>query len=280
MALMQPEGLVHGHYECRSLDETLPVFTDLLAAEVVERRNDLAVVKHPNTELLLIVHEGGTDAPDKPSGNHYGFRVADHTEVEAAWDYISQHQDEYGIRSISKPSASHFAYSTYLNEPGGNTLEIEYYNPRAAIHGRNIAAQHWTEPLSADRFPGRGYVPQALSHGTLQCDDKQTSNQFYTDVLGLAIVGGGQRSTYIGHPDTPWYLVVQPEEQRDYLRPVNRFTLKLTSPSAVAKAHERLGRLESGVTELGELEESSGEAHFLLSDLDSNWWEITSTAEA
>ncbi|MCH7573154.1 MAG: hypothetical protein IH891_09600, partial [Planctomycetes bacterium] len=32
MAILKLEGLVHGHYECRSLDETLPVFTDLLAA--------------------------------------------------------------------------------------------------------------------------------------------------------------------------------------------------------------------------------------------------------
>jgi hypothetical protein len=29
--------MTEGHYECRSLDETLPIFTELLAAEVVER---------------------------------------------------------------------------------------------------------------------------------------------------------------------------------------------------------------------------------------------------
>ena len=39
MALLEPESLSYGHYECRSLDETLPVFTDLLASEVVRRED-------------------------------------------------------------------------------------------------------------------------------------------------------------------------------------------------------------------------------------------------
>ena len=29
--MLNTTGLIAGHYECRSLDETLPVFTDLLA---------------------------------------------------------------------------------------------------------------------------------------------------------------------------------------------------------------------------------------------------------
>jgi hypothetical protein len=160
MALLKPDGLIHGHYECRSFDDTLPVFTDLLAAEVVQRRGHMAVVKHPNTDWLLIMHESGPDAPAKPHGNHYGFCVADHTEIEAAWEYIGQRKKEYGIRSLSKPHASHFAYSIYLDEPGGNTLELEYYNPRAADHGRQVAASHWHSPLTEERFPARGYIPR------------------------------------------------------------------------------------------------------------------------
>ena len=37
MSIFKTTGLVAGHYECRSLAETLPVFTDLLAMEVVEQ---------------------------------------------------------------------------------------------------------------------------------------------------------------------------------------------------------------------------------------------------
>src|SRR5205814_47231 len=83
-------------------------------------------------------------------------------------------------------------------------------------------------------FPGRGYVPQALTHGTLECHDKDASAAFYRDVLGLQIAGGGRISVYIKHPATPWYLVVLPMPKRkNPLRPVNRFTLTLASAVAV-----------------------------------------------
>ncbi len=279
MALLSPEALTYGHYECRSLDETLPVFTDLLASEVIERSDGVAVVKHPNTPWMLVVHECGPDAPSKPRANHYGYRVADHTEIDAAAAYLRERQAEYGLTSIDGPRGSHFAYSVYIDEPGGNTIEIEYYNQRAALHGRQIAAGHWSEPLSPERFPGRGYVPQALSHGTMQCDDKETSSRFYTEILGLQIVGGGNVATYIGAADTPWYIVVLPATTRTPLRPVNRYTLKLASCADVLAAHDALGRLSDGVTELGEPRDDGGETWFLLSDLDRNWWEITSSSE-
>lgn len=274
--MLKPIGLIHGHYECRFLDETLPVLTDLLALEVVGRRDGEAALKHPNTDWLLIVHEGGPRAPDKPHNNHYGFRVADHREVEAAYEYIEGCRERYRIRHVTKPHESHFAYSIYFREPGGNDLEIEYYNPRAAAHGRTIAAPHWKNPLAADRFPGRGYIPQAMTHGTLECDDKQKSERFYRDVLGLEIVGGGRLSLYIRHPSTPWYIVVLPVKKRTYLSAASRFTLKLASGQAVEEAYRAFvasGR-ELGVGELWRLEEKSGKLSFIFSDLDRNWWEV------
>ncbi|HWP60649.1 MAG TPA: VOC family protein [Candidatus Acidoferrales bacterium] len=276
--MIKPVGLINGHFECRSLDETLPIFTDLLAMEVVERENHLAVCKHPNTDWLLIVHEGGPDAPPKPHNNHYGFRVAHHTEVEAAYRYISAHKDRYRIKSVTKPHEAHFAYSIYMKEPGGNDLEIEYYNPRASAHGRQIAATPWTQLLPEERFPGRGYIPQAMSHGTLQCDDKEASRRFYEEVLGLEIAGGGHRSLYIKHPSTPWYIVVLPDRHRQYLAPVNRFTLKFAAAEQVAQRYDEFKRSgkEIGVTHLDPLQEKDGRVSFIFSDLDRNWWEFTS----
>ena len=109
MPLLKPEGLIHGHYECRSLDETLPLFTDLLACDVLQRDGAMASVQHPNTNWTLVMHEAGEDAPDKPRGNHYGFRVADHKEIEAAWKYIDARKDDYKLVSLSEPSGGHFA---------------------------------------------------------------------------------------------------------------------------------------------------------------------------
>jgi catechol-2,3-dioxygenase len=277
--MLRPVGLIQGHYECRSLEETLPIFKELLALELVNRHNGEAVLKHPNTDWLLVVHEGGPTARNKPHNNHYGFRVANHEEIERAYAYIDAHKEKYRIKSVTKPHEAHFAYSIYFKEPGGNDLEIEYYNPNAVQHGRRIAATPWKELMPEERFPGRGYVPQAMSHGTLQCDNKEASDRFYKEVLGLDIVGGGRHSTYIKHPSTPWYIVVLPMSYRDYLAPVNRFTLRLGTPEEVEKAHHEFttdGK-NYGITETWDLERKNGQVSFIFSDLDKNWWELTAS---
>ena len=278
--MLKPKGLISGHYECRSLAETLPIFTDLLAAEVVEQNGGNATLKHPNTDWRLIVHEGGPNAPEKSFDNHYGFRVASHQEVEAAWEYLNSNKDRYGLTQISKPQSAHFAYSIYFREPGGNVLEIEYYNPGGALHGRSHTAAQWVKPLANDRFPGRGYIPQAFSHGTLQCDDIEKSRSFYVDVLGLEIAAGFNTAQYIKHASTPWYIVVLQRSPRQYLRPVNRFTLQLTNPAEVETAHREFAAagVTLGITELGELERTDGKTTFIFSDLDKNWWELIAAA--
>ncbi len=162
--MLNPIGLTHGHYECRVLDETLPIFTDLLAMQVVERGEGEAVVQHPNTSWRLVVHEGGPDAPDKPHNNHYGVRVARSAEVDAAHEYLEANKARYGLKRVSRPSAQHFAKSIYFSEPGGNTLEIEYYDPQAAAEGRSIAAPHWQRELAESDFPG---VRQAPLHAVV-----------------------------------------------------------------------------------------------------------------
>jgi len=278
--MLKTTGLIAGHYECRSFGETLPVFTDLLAMEIVEKKPGEAILKHPNTDWQLIMHEGGPNAPEKSFDNHYGFRVATHEEVEAAWKYIEAHKDKYHLSKITKPQSAHFAYSIYFREPGGNHLEIEYYNPGGALHGRSHTAGHWQKPLAEDRFPGRGYLPQAFTHGTLQCDNIERSRRFYVDVLGLEIAAGFNTAQYIKHSSTPWYIVVLQRSPRQYLAAVNRFTLQLGSAAEVEEAHREFvatGK-EIGIADLGKLESNNDKAKFIFSDVDKNWWELTSGA--
>lgn len=275
--MLKPIGLTHGHYECRALEETIPIFTELLALEVIERTPDQAILKHPNTDWLLVVHEGGPDSRGKPHNNHYGFRVANPWEVEAAYKHILAHKEKYHIKTLTRPHENHFAHSIYFKEPGGNDLEIEYYEPRALAEGRIIAAPPWKTLLTEDRFPGKGYIPQAMSHGTLQCDDKAVSDRFYEEVLGLKIIGGGRTSTYIRYPSTPWYIVVLPARKRELLAPVNRFTLQVASPAEVEEAHREFAASgeKVGITAVEELEIHDGRSSFIFSDMDRNWWEVT-----
>lgn len=276
--MLQTKALVAGHYECRSLAETLPVFTDLLAMEVVGRKSGEAILKHPNTDWRLVVHEGGPNAPEKGFDNHYGFRVGSHDEVEAAWRYIEAHKDRYHLSKITKPQSAHFAYSIYFREPGGNHLEIEYYNPGGALHGRSHTAGHWEKSLTSDRFPGRGYLPQAFTHGTLQCDNIEKSRRFYVEELGLEIAAGFNMAQYIKHPSSPWYIVVLQRAPRQYLTAMNRFTLQMESKAAVEKAHHDFAAAgqSMGIIQLGKLEVNRDKASFIFSDLDKNWWELSS----
>jgi hypothetical protein len=64
---------------------------------------------------------------------------------------------------------------------------------------------------------------------------------------------------------------------RQYLAPVNRFTLQAGSQSDVEQAHrEFAAKGESiGITQLGALESAEGVVSFIFSDLDKNWWELT-----
>jgi catechol 2,3-dioxygenase-like lactoylglutathione lyase family enzyme len=278
--MLKTTGLIAGHYECRTLAETLPVFTDLLAMEIVEQKVGEATLKHPNTDWRLIVHAGGPSAPDKTFDNHYGFRVGTHEEVEAAWKYIEANKEKYHVSKITKPQSAHFAYSIYFREPGGNHLEIEYYNPGGALHGRSHTAEHWDKPLTSERFPGRGYLPQAFTHGTLQCDNIERSRRFYVEVLGLEIAAGFNTAQYIKHPSSPWYIVVLQRSPRQYLAPVNRFTLQLGSPNEVEQAHREFAADGNslGIGKLGKVETTNGTVNFIFSDMDKNWWELTAKA--
>ena len=276
--MLKTTGLVAGHYECRSLDETLPVFTDLLAMEVVERKAGEATLKHPNTDWRLIVHEGGPNAPEKTFDNHYGFRVGTHEEVEAAWKYIEAHKEKYRLEQNHQAAERPFCLlDLFSTSPAAITLEIEYYNPGGALHGRSHTAGHWENPLTVDRFPGRGYLPQAFTHGTLQCDNVERSRRFYVEVLGLEIAAGFNTAQYIKHPSSPWYIVVLQRSPRQYLAPVNRFTLQMASTADVEHAHREF--TEQGetleITEVGKLESANGKMNFTFSDLDKNWWELT-----
>ena len=52
--ILRPVAITHGHYECRDLNETVPILSHLLALEIVDRRDKQVTLKHPNTEWLLV----------------------------------------------------------------------------------------------------------------------------------------------------------------------------------------------------------------------------------
>ncbi len=280
---IRPVAMSGAHMETRSLEQTVPVLTDLLAFERIGSGPDSVTLKHPNTPWVLTVHEAGPDAREKFSGNHYGVRVVTKEELTAAADYLNAHADEFGLSDIRGPSYSHGSYSVYFREPGTNTLEIECYedvNRKAAGAERlgGVRGPHWTSTLPAERFPGRGYVPQALTHGTLAVVDGAASHRFYAEVLGLDVHNayGEGRVVYVKHPETRHFVVCARREERLINSPNFRYTLTVESPAALEAAHAwmRDQQAEYAISEVHDIETTGDVSSFLVRDPDLNWWEI------
>ncbi len=279
-SVLHPTGLVHGHSECRYLDESIPVLTQVLALDLVQRRDHEAVLKHPNTGWKLILHEGGAEVKDKPERNHYGVRVSNNKEVDRAYQFLLANKEKLGLKKVVKRKERAGSYSMFLVEPGGNYWEIESYENRHKAGLPEPIAYPWKTKLTEERLPGCGYIPQAMTHGTLECVDLDASVKFYKEGLGLDVITHVPtvKPHDIKHPSTPWYIASLeiPEKNRKYLTPQQRYNVSVESPSVLTAARNELQnrREEFGITAINAIEDIVDGQAFLLSDLNRNWWEI------
>jgi catechol 2,3-dioxygenase-like lactoylglutathione lyase family enzyme len=279
-SVIKPTGLVHGHSECRDLDETISVLTRVLALDLVDRRDHEAVLKHPNTGWKLILHEGGAEVKDKPERNHYGVRVSNNEEVDRAYQYLLANKEKLGLKKVVKRKERAGSYSLFFVEPGGNYWEIESYENRHKAGLPEPIAYPWQAKLTEERLSGCGYIPQAMTHGTMECVNLEASVKFYREALGLDVITHVPTSKPhdVKHPSTPWYVasLEVPEKNRKYLTPLQRYTVSVESLSALAVAREELlsRRDEFDITAIEEIKEIRDGQSFLLSDLNRNWWEV------
>jgi catechol 2,3-dioxygenase-like lactoylglutathione lyase family enzyme len=281
--MVKPSALSATHMECRNLKESMAVMIDLLAFEKISEKPVEATLKHPNSHWLLVLHDAGPDAPAKPMHNHWGVRVVTSDEVDKSYEYLTAHKNEYKLGAIGKPTWSHGSYSCYFVEPGTNGWEIECYEDfsrkeAAAQKFGGVKKPHWEDIYPAERFPGRGYVPQAFTHGTLVATDVDASRDFYTKVLDLEVHRFSSKVIYVKHPSTKTYVVCALRKGFPVFSPNFRNTLTVDSRDAVKDAYREFtsSGKELGVTELFPLQESESAASFCFRDPGTNCWEIAS----
>ncbi len=242
---------MHGHTEVRFLDDTIPVLTKVLGLDLLERRDREAVLKHPNTGWKLIVHEGGAEVKDKPERNHYGVRVANNLEVDHAYQYLLANKATLGLTKVVKRKERAGSYSMFFVEPGGNYWEIESYENRHKAGLPYEVAYPWKTVLTEERLPGCGYVPQAMTHGTMECTDLQASKKFYQQGLGLDVITHVPtiEPHDVKHPTTPWYVVSLevPPKNKHYLTPLQRYTVAVESSAALTEANREFTERRGGV---------------------------------
>ena len=62
--MLNPTGLIHGHYECRSFNQTIPILNDILALEVVGENSSK---KFSNIRIRTGGLSSMKTAPTRPS---------------------------------------------------------------------------------------------------------------------------------------------------------------------------------------------------------------------
>jgi len=279
--MIHTTGLAATHMECRNLQDSLKVLTELLAFEKLAEKPGEAMLKHPNTHWKLVVHEAGLEAPAKPMHNHWGVRVVSPEEVDRAYAYLLAHKEEYKLGAIGKPTWSHGSYSCYFVEPGTNGWEIECYeafNRKQATADKfgAVKTAHWERLLPEEKFPGRGYVPQGFTHGTLVSTDLEVSKKFYKDVLGLDVHRFSDHVIYIKHPSAKTFVVCAIRQNAPVFSANFRNTLSVASTNEVKAAYRTFAEsgTELGVRELFPLREDGSSASFCFRDPGTNCWEI------
>ncbi len=137
---------------------------------------------------------------------------------------------------------------------------------------------HWDEVLPEEKFPGRGYVPQGFTHGTLVATNLDANREFYTHVLGLDVHRFSDHVIYVKHPDTKTFVVCALRKDFGVFSPNFRNTLTVASTDAVKAAYREFSESgkELGVGELLPLQENDSSASFCFRDPGTNCWEITS----
>ena len=281
--MIKPTALSKTHMECRNLQDSMAVMIDLLAFEKITEKAGEATLKHPNSPWVLVLHEAGPDAPAKPMHNHWGVRVTTTAEVDKAYEYLTAHKEKYKLGAIGKPTWSHGSYSCYFVEPGTNGWEIECYEDFArkevtAAKFGGVKKPHWDDVYPEERFPGRGYVPQAFTHGTLVSRDMEVSKNFYTNVLNLDVHRFSNHVIYVKHPSTKTFIVCALRENPKVFSTNFRNTLTLESKEAVTAAYDEFKQSSQslGITELFSLQEFNGSNSFCFRDPGTNCWEIAS----
>ena len=282
--MVHPVALSATHMECRNLQDSMTVMTELLAFQPVsEKKPAETMLKHPNSPWVLVLHEAGPDAPAKPMHNHWGVRVRSTEEVDHAYEYLTVHKQRYKLGAIGKPTWSHGSYSCYFVEPGTNGWEIECYEDfarkeAAAQKFGGVKKPHWEEIYPEERFPGRGYVPQAFTHGTLVATDLDANRNFYTDVLNLEVHRFSSHVIYVKHPSTKTYIVCALRENPKVFSPNFRNTLSVASSDHVKELYDEFSQRgkQLGVTELLPLSADDSGKSFCFRDPGTNCWEISS----
>ena len=181
-------------------------------------------MKHPNTEWLLVVHENGPDAPDKPFRNHYGVRVTNNEEVDRAYQYLMARKSRTRLEESRHAQRALRLLFGLLRRARRQLLGDRVLSapPRSGLAVRcfvSLDQSDHRKSIPRQRLYSRRLSPTGPSNATTG----NLPSNFTPSALGMEMITHvtTPKPHNIKHPSNPWYVVSLevPERSRKVSRP-------------------------------------------------------------
>jgi hypothetical protein len=125
-SIVKPKTMSHGTMEVYNLVESRRFYDEFLGLETVRHSPGALSVRCANSWHIIAIESGDKLRPVHVF-NHWGLDLETVEAVDEAHRAAHQYKDEFGIRSIWKPSFQHGIYSFYLEDLDHNWWEYQYY---------------------------------------------------------------------------------------------------------------------------------------------------------
>jgi catechol 2,3-dioxygenase-like lactoylglutathione lyase family enzyme len=239
----------------------------------------LQTLQHLEKAGLLLASNGhfaaAAEVPKRmpqPLLNFYARPVPDAAAVDAVHARISAVREEYRIQAITAPARedpSKFGvgtYGFYLQDADGNWWRVEEnQGPFGPVS------------IPAGASPQGSIVPAGpISYVMLECRNRQASERFYRDFLGLGVESRPGYFLCTGNSGVHMIVVERGDAMLE--QPIiNHHGVTLwCEESKIDEIHRAATSVASefGIKKILPPTHQHGSYSFYLQDLDTNWWEI------
>lgn len=127
-SILKPTMISHGTLGSRDLEATRAFYTEFLGLDVV-RTSPISMMVRLGTDHVYAVVQV-KDKPDMGRINHNGLDVDSDEDVDAAYQSVLDHQENWGLHNATRPVAQHGTYSFMFWDQDENCWEILSNPPR------------------------------------------------------------------------------------------------------------------------------------------------------
>ena len=285
-SLNNPIMMAAGTYASTDLTKTRTFLENCFGFECVRHKSDAMLVRdqgnqadghrHGGEYWVIEVFERPEITHPQHVLNHWGADVATPEEVDQAYEIMSSHKDDWGVKLIQKPKNQHGSYAYYLRDFDDNWWEVQYHQGRTARFQE--VGGFGPDALPRPHGDTPAIYAADMSHGTIEiAGNGNAARHFFAEFLGI-----GESPRVPGTPafgfttKRRWYVACIATGNSYHPQPVeNRWVFALATAEEVDRFHDLAVEYQSlyRIQEISEVEEVDGGRTCRLRDVSGNWFE-------